>query len=162
MSTPSSAPRLVFPAQREKPVFWDTYPHEADAFTARVDEGIVYSFRLRLPRLRSPKDTYEGISRSAVGRDLVFWLADPEGFEACHDEAVVRAIEEFKQDRHDAMVEWRQGTEEAQKAFEEASRLPTPPLGFQWVYRRRKWVPWSEFRLAADGSGTADPRQSVE
>lgn len=152
MSAPSIATiwsdsGLVFPAQREKPEFWDAFPRDADAFAARVQEGILYTYRLRFPSLRSPRDTYRGINRSAVGRDLVFWLPDQVGFAREHDSNVMRAIEEFVHDRNDALILWRQELQNADRAFEAASRLPTPPVGFCWVYQRRRWVNDTEHRL---------------
>jgi hypothetical protein len=161
-STPPSDSHLVFPDQREKPEYWDAYPKDTDAFAARVHEGIVYSYLLRLPSKREPKESYQGIHRSAVGQDLIFWLADPKDFARRHDTIVIRAIEEFIHDRQDAMVEWRQGIESAHRAFAEASRLPTPPLGFQWVSQQRKWVIRSVYRLEAEGSESADPRPHTE
>lgn len=143
---------LVFPAQREKPEFWDAFPRDADAFAARVEEGILHTYRLRLPSLRSPRDTYRGISRSAVGRDLVFWLADQVGFAQEHDSNLMRAIEEFVHDRNDALIMWRQELHNADRAFEAERRLPTPPFGFCWVYQRgRRWVNNTEHRLEVEG-----------
>ena len=158
----SSDPPLVFPAQREKPEFWDAYPRDADAFAARVQEDIYYTFRLRLPSLRSPKDTYQGINRSEVGRDLVFWLADQVGFVQRHDNTVMRAIEEFIHDRQDALTMWRQGNHNAERAFEEASRLPTPPVGYRWTYLRRKWMLDSKYRLEVESPEPADPHPDTE
>jgi hypothetical protein len=152
----SSDPQLVFPAQREKPEFWDAYPRAADAFAARVQEDIYYKFRLRWPSMRQPKETYQGIPRSDVGRNLVFWLADQVGFLKRHDNTVMRAIEEFIHDRQDALTTWRRGNHNAETAFQEAGRLPTPPLGFHWVYQRRKWVPGYTYRLEVE-SPDADP-----
>ena len=141
--------QIVFPSAREKAEFWDAYPSERGEFAARVEEGIIYTFRPRFPSLRPPKETYEGISRFEVGRDLVFWLADPKGFEQRHTATVMRAVEEFVRDRDDALAEWRQAEDEASRAIEDASRLPTAPLGFYWAYQPRKWVPSWTYRLAA-------------
>lgn len=141
--------RILFPAVREKSEFWDPYPSKADDFAARVQAGIIYTFRHRLPSLRQPRDTYRGIPRSEVARDLVFRLADPEGFSQRHGANVVRAIDEFVQDKHDALAKWRQEKDEAAQEFEEASRLPTPPLGFHWAHQPRKWVPSRTYRLVA-------------
>ena len=97
MSAPSIATiwsdsGLVFPAQREKPEFWDAFPRDADAFAARVKEGILYTYRIRFPSLRSPRDTYRGINRSAVARDRVFWLPDQVGFDTANASTEIRSI----------------------------------------------------------------------
>ena len=140
---------LIFPSERQKPEYWHAYPKDAVAFAARVQEGIHYTHILRQPSLRPPKPTYHGIHRSAVGRDLVFWLADQVRFAQEHDNIVMRAIEAFVHDRQDALTEWRQKIEMADRAFEEALIMPTPPIGFRWVARRRKWMP-GEYRLEVE------------
>ena len=132
--TETKRSKLEFPASVAKAEFWEQYPNDVESFDEQVRQGISYTVELRDP---SPppdplQESYGGMPRQEVDRLSLFWRSDPAEFESRHKPEVLKAIQEYADDRDRLESEARSARERWERKVEDVRRLPTPPVGYEW------------------------------